>query len=882
VEQTVPHVLVIQPLKDRERAEPLLQALERAGLTMVRNGERAGPSADEKTDLSDAIHSAAAVLVLWTSVGLQSGWVPGEVDLAARAGKLVPVTLDGASVIPSQFQRYATLDLSGWSDDADDPRFRELIRVLQSRLAGASGTRSEVGAPATTASPTAEAPPAVPRSRPASRTSGFDQLGKSAVTALEYAEGLRKRLGLGEVHMEHLVEGLFQEGVGRRELLKAGVDHAQLTAIVADVAHTTFPPNVRPYGLTAMPPLSQHAARAVDNALGARRRGRSVTSAALWNGVLAVQGCSMTKALLERGVGRRSADEPRGSPEETPPPSPAPDATREHVHWVSDDPVALEADSLGRRGVAEALDSQLRELVGKFPGQSFLVHVDGSWGAGKSTLLRFLNHLVTHPSRRGNDGEASRSGDVAEPWLVVDYDAWRQSRVGPPWLTLLQAIRSAVRRDHHPWWRRVWFSVRERARLISPWQWTALIVMATITVLLVVLVLVTADRGISVTAWGDVAKLVGGLVPVVAAVWLIAGLAGRFLSLDSRRSARAFLENRSDPMEDLATHFQWVLRQSGRPVLLLVDDLDRCPETFVVELLDAVQKLMREPHPIRLRGRGGVEGNAGADASPGANGNADAATPLVVVVAADGRWIRQAYDNAFASLDKAVREPGATIGSLFLEKLFQLTLPVPQLPDQLKQQYFTRLLAENGAEDGAAPVRTPSTQAQALARQVATAPRHQVLDVLAQASPADRLEVADKAIHRLVVEAGAEQETKHALEPFGPLLDPTPRAMKRFVMAYSVLRAVRTAEGSVVGVAPLALWTVVVTRWPLLAEFLQGDPTAVRYFSASPERVRSDVPPELRALFDDPPDDLRAVMNHDGGPLDADLIRECCGQLVRS
>src|SRR4029450_10009259 len=84
------------------------------------------------------------------------------------------------------------------------------------------------------------------------------------------------------------------------------------------------------------------------------------------------------------------------------------------------------------------------------------------------------------------------------------------------------------------------------------------------------------------------------LLSVVGRVWLGPKSLGRFVSLDSRRAARAFLDNRTDPMEDLAEHFAWLRRKAGRPVLLPIHDLDRCPETFVVELLDAVQKLIRD------------------------------------------------------------------------------------------------------------------------------------------------------------------------------------------------------------------------------------------------------------------------------------------------
>src|SRR5215475_4180682 len=327
---------------------------------------------------------------------------------------------------------------------------------------------------------------------------------------------------------------------------------------------------------------------------------------------------------------------------------PVPPAAREHVRWLADEPVGLDQDELGRRGVAVALEQQLRTLVRDFPGRSFLVHIDGAWGASKSTLLRFLRDTVDSPE----------SGGAADRWLVVNYDAWRQSRAGPPWLTLLQAVRTAVGASRRHRGSRGWFWLRERARLVSTWQWIALGMMAAAVGALTVLIQGRTD--LTLSKWGDVVGLVGGLVPVVAALWLLAKSAGSFVSLGSRRSARTFLETRADPMEDLAAHFDWVLRTAGRPVLLLVDDLDRCSETFVVDLLDSVQKLMR-------------------DRAPDADTKRPRPVPsLLVVVAADGRWVRASYDNAYASLARAVNEPGASVGTLFLEKLFQLTVPVPR------------------------------------------------------------------------------------------------------------------------------------------------------------------------------------------------------------
>jgi hypothetical protein len=514
-------------------------------------------------------------------------------------------------------------------------------------------------------------------------------------------------------------------------------------------------------------------------------------------------------------------------------------------------------DQRGRAKVAVVLWDQLATLEADFPGRSFLVHVDGAWGAGKSTLLRFLAEVAADPDAHSSrpEGGAPRS-----PWLVATYDAWRQSRVGPSWLTLLQAVRSQVRRGQTSRWRRFAFSVRERARLVSPWQRVALALVTAAAATLVWLVAVTAAGGVTLSRWGDVGRLAGGLVPLAAAVWALSSLGARFLSLNSRRSAQAFLDNRADPMENLADHFQWVLRQARRPLILLIDDLDRCPDTFVVELLDVVQKLMREPHPTRH------ESPAERDPVPG----------LFVVVAADGRWIRKAYDNAYTSLDDAVSRPGATVGSLFLQKIFQVSVPVPRLPDELGRPYFSGLLDGRSSPDGS-PDRP--TRAELTARITGASP-DRALAEYARMSPDDRLQVADVAVDRIVLGRDAQIATEHALARFAPLLDPTPRVMKRFVMAYSMLRAVRTAEGSAVGVGPLALWTILVARWPLLAEHLEADPAAVRLFHGPSEDVDRSMPAAVAVLVKHPPAGLRAVMNHEAAPLDADTIRIACGQVV--
>lgn len=51
-----------------------------------------------------------------------------------------------------------------------------------------------------------------------------------------------------------------------------------------------------------------------------------------------------------------------------------------------------------------------------------MVHLHGPWGAGKSSLVRFLADALNRESPH---------------WLVVDFNAWRNARVKPPWWHML-------------------------------------------------------------------------------------------------------------------------------------------------------------------------------------------------------------------------------------------------------------------------------------------------------------------------------------------------------------------------------------------------------------------------------------------------------------
>ncbi|MGH3041395.1 MAG: P-loop NTPase fold protein, partial [Gaiellaceae bacterium] len=451
--------------------------------------------------------------------------------------------------------------------------------------------------------------------------------------------------------------------------------------------------------------------------------------------------------------------------------------------------------------------------------------------SGKSTLLDFLEQ------------------ELERDWLVVRYDAWRQARVGPPWWTLLVHLRLALADP---------MSRREKLAMRTAEAWSRIRVAGAVYALTLV-VLVAAALGLffllrpadlSPANAGDVVRSAAAVLTAVGTLVGGALVASRFLLWESARGARVYEEIQTSPMEGLAEHFAWLIGRANRPVIFFVDDLDRCDEARVVDLLDSIQTLVRDlPERVRRRRKQG------------------ALAPFFVV-AAEGAWIRRSYEHAHKELAGAVAEPGRSLGYLFLDKVFQLTVHVPTLSPELQGDFLNALLrsrATTVVEGDLAGKRKLLHESTSEA---------EVIQTLREANPEVREALAGEALEKLT-EPRVEQELEHDLQRFASLLERNPRSMKRFVNAYGVERAVRVLEGNLIETGPLALWTILRGRWPELAEYLESRPEAIECIGADAQPLQ-DMPAALHELLRAPAVVLVATCQ-DGGPLTPELLAACCG-----
>jgi hypothetical protein len=524
---------------------------------------------------------------------------------------------------------------------------------------------------------------------------------------------------------------------------------------------------------------------------------------------------------------RRSGDSDRRASEDAPSGS-----VTDKLRTLTDAPA--EVDLLNRRPLAESLATRLRTTRVDDPQASFLLHVDGPWGSGKSTLLNFLQDELEKDS------------------LVVYFNAWREQRAGPPWWGLLSTLRRAAIDDG---------GKRYRARE-SIWMLKGLGIrfwVAAVTATLVIgaiLVWATGDA-ISLDALGKRASSLAAIAALGATMWALVVRLGRRTAPGSLNSATRYLENQQNPMQAIADRFNAVVDLAHKPVVLFVDDLDRCSSAYVVEFLEALQTVVRE-----------------TPRSPGIH------APHLVV-AADGRWIRASYEREYADFVGVVTYPGRPLGYLFLDKAFQLTTTLPAIDENQRQHYWEQLLQIESIEDEASYIAAPGIAQSILQDATTDADILDLVDERGEDDPVLQSALRAEAVKRMA-EPSLASSTEHELREYADLLDPNPRAMKRFVNAYGVERALRTIEGRRPRSDQLARWIIVQLRWPLLAEVLRSDLAAITLIGTDPDALVDLDQERLFGVVDliDDPDVVRTILDPDpkyGHPLDAEGIKESAG-----
>lgn len=467
--------------------------------------------------------------------------------------------------------------------------------------------------------------------------------------------------------------------------------------------------------------------------------------------------------------------------ERSPPPEPAPEALPIHT----DDPALV--DQLGREGFATVLAQRIDEAHARAAdraggnadedaNRAFIVHMHGPWGSGKSTVLNFIRREL----------ETGWIKTDRPEWLVVDFNAWKLQRLSPPWWTMMVQVQKAAEakaRDTGAWlnlkWRWIW--MRFRLGAIS----TATIIGLFVMALLLGAVTIKSDQNgfniaSSISGFASLLTTIGGLLAFGKT--LVGG--GDALSKTQAQMAL-------DPYAPITRGFAELVARINKPIIVFIDDLDRCDSAYVCDLLESIQTMLR-------------------------------AAPITYLIAADRKWICTSFEKRYADFSKQATDAGRPLGYQFLDKLFQISANLPVIPQAMREGFWNGLLHRQQGLATVAERAELKAEAAQIVEQAQT-PEAQQAAIRAEADPvkqqAIRAEVALKQSSPEQVKAA-----EHRLKMLGALIEPNPRAMKRLANAVGMNQARLTLEGrDNIPLEAIARWTILDLRWPLLADWLIED-----------------------------------------------------------
>jgi hypothetical protein len=503
-------------------------------------------------------------------------------------------------------------------------------------------------------------------------------------------------------------------------------------------------------------------------------------------------------------------------------------------------------DQLSRRPFAQAIVERLDGIFEKGASDSgFAAHIHAPWGAGKTSVLLIMQELMADKLRKSRGRPAPR-------WIVVDFNAWEHERRNPPWWPLVEKMKfqcfkglfgTPIGRFDFCWAYLKKFSrgdelaqrkEHEHAVLLQArWFWWKLkadvlpYLLATAVGLICFWILWDLRGSQNGTALDWPFKLF-----TVALTGFAAFLGASRVAVFGSDTAAKFYESLSqDPLRRITRLFAEIVEKTDRPVCVFIDDLDRCRADYVVDLLEGIQTSFRHKN-------------------------------VAYIVAADRNWLKASFEARYGTVfGGAVGNAGQPLGYLFLEKIFQVSTPIPGMGEAIRAAYWSKLLkpivgtqlvgqASNGIPQLSSAEAKRDFDNDVEAKRADLRSQHgdqltanTVASILTESTTA-----AERAAILLELNASpaAEKEARHLLEQFTDLLPENPRVMKRMINAFAMRQAIGLLEGSRISSAMLARWTILEQRYPALADVLIANPEWTQQITEKIEDTnRERLPPAL-------------------------------------
>ena len=444
-------------------------------------------------------------------------------------------------------------------------------------------------------------------------------------------------------------------------------------------------------------------------------------------------------------------------------------------------------DLLDRQSFVEALQDYVNELWTD-QKEAYTIHLSGEWGSGKSKVLQMLKKTL----------EKKEETNVVpkKEWIVVEFNAWRNQHIDPPWWIFMDKIYKGVKNSTGR--RRWWIGFREsfhRIFVLNKSYWIPFIIFLLVFLgmnvpngfkwLNITNLLDDANNNKNITA------VITAYISILGSLWLLVKSVSRSLIVTTPEDALAMRKNLSDPMDRIKNHFKKVINYTDKNVAVFIDDIDRCNPEFVVGLLEGIQTLFRDEKVLYL-------------------------------VAGDGNWIKRSFEVYYKDMDGVIKDPNQSLGNFFIEKTFQMSVSIPRMSEEMKKAFWKYLLEGKKAE--------PSEKSNLTVAMDKAATEIEMDEIINETLDFQEKQLLRKlAVKKLSKMKKVQEEVEHKLMEYSPLLKPNPRSMKRMINNYALERAGIMLSGlglQEVSTENLIKWIIIKSRFPLVTEeLLKGTKT---------------------------------------------------------
>ncbi|MBT3315782.1 MAG: hypothetical protein HN390_14330 [Anaerolineae bacterium] len=464
-------------------------------------------------------------------------------------------------------------------------------------------------------------------------------------------------------------------------------------------------------------------------------------------------------------------------------------------------------DLLGYSDYVEALANFITSPKTKKP---ITIGIDAAWGGGKTTLMRLLQERLN--PRLKEKGKKSKKG-ANEHINTVWFDAWKYDQQEMLWAAMVLEIFDQVREQSN-WWQKTNLFFRLNSKRFD-WArfWLSLLKSVAITIFLFAL----GSGAFSILAsfldksWGETLQWVEDYSRVLVALGVASltytifkdttGLIISPFSLGiSQYAKKPDYKEKIGFLNKFTEDFKYVIASITKngewPLVVFIDDLDRCSPTKAAEVIEAMNLLLDSEHCVFVLG---------------------------VDTAMLSRSIQAKYKEIQPFFDDIDYPSSTGLGRHFLEKIIQIDFRIPR-SDSTHISDFISAQIGNEPKKREQPVEQQEAENLIQAKQRTGKTVSEAKQIILDERPDLEREIANAS---KVIEERTFEDNVEVIEAINDMafyLNNNPRRIKRFINMFRLQALIayqRRILGDGISFSNLARWVVISMWWPELITFFR-------------------------------------------------------------